>query len=37
VDSATHRAFVASLAGGSLTVIDGRTLTGTTAAMPTVE
>jgi YVTN family beta-propeller protein len=37
VDSATNRAFVANLAGSSLTVIDGRTLTATTAAMPTVE
>jgi YVTN family beta-propeller protein len=37
VNSATNRAFVANLAGDSLTVIDGKTLTATTAAMPTVE
>jgi uncharacterized protein len=37
VNSATNRAFVANLRGDSLTVIDGKTLTATTAAMPTVE
>ena len=36
-NSATNRAFVANLSGDGLTVIDGKTLTATTAAMPTVK
>jgi YVTN family beta-propeller protein len=37
VSSATDKAFVENLVGGTITVIDGKTLAGMTATMPTVK